>query len=413
LLSGKSLCENWIIKLIQSNAARGSSNTKKVAVAIIVTECELAIEKYCLDLLLTKAQKSVYQLEENEREMLNFGLVKLGEALTFCRDRSNSLLQKTGIISPAIGFAKARNHLVHHQMYHTYFELGHLGKPYDVFQDIISDLPPVATLCAALNQLKNSGLIYLIKPIGLGKNEFPFSYDHYLTALKQEFTKLKNLLEKLTAEKVTAEEMSKDIRVEAQLENRIRNIVGIMVDLIDKNAINLNQGRKCERQKVAVDQFNSDFVMQHNKFALFFRRITEYRNSLCHLDNSLKRPYTSPEELLKFAEQLKLLNEEGYIEKLTTKISSIQDYGNLSLRQIASASSAFQLFQQTTGELGAKRKASSNTSVKPTPEAAEKKLKFKEKEDAQSLVPYSDSSSGEENADQPGVTAATTFFKPG
>lgn len=393
----------------------GFLGTKVAAVNTIVKECELAIEKYNLDQLLRKAKNGVNQLEEFDKEMLTFGLVKLGEALTFCRNEHNELSQHMQIISYAISFANVRNHLVHHQMYHSYFELNKLGDPYSAFRSMITGLPQMSDFNIALNQLKNSGLLKLTKPIKRGANNFPFPYSHYLTALEQEFLKLNNLLKQMESEKITIEAISNNIQFEASLENRIRNILAIMVDLTDEKRFNLNKNNVCASQKNAVSEFNIEFVTSNTDFDLLFNNIREYRNSLCHLDNRRTRPYSDTKNLLEFARQLTLLNDNGYVKDLTSKLSTIQDKSIVSLREFASASSAFLTFKQTTA--GVKRKQSQlNTFDKSTLEEAqnstlinEKRQKLQEDNQGHSLVDYSNSSSGEENAN----TAATTSFKLG
>ena len=115
-----------------------SCNTKFATVADIVGECQKAIEKYHLDSLLAKAKASgIPTLAAQNKESLIAGLIEVGEILTFCRDHRNRRLSRTGIIPFAIQFAKIRNHLVHHQVYHEYFKVSGIdaGEPHQVFQE--------------------------------------------------------------------------------------------------------------------------------------------------------------------------------------------------------------------------------------------------------------------------------------
>jgi len=298
---------------------------KSALVQAILSESKDAINKYKLEDLLAKAKKEGFEkLGEFEIELLTTGLIKLGEALTFCRDRTNQELVLTNIVGYSFEFAKARNHLVHHQLYHTYFyealvSIQRTPEPYKVIQDIINKLPTINLLqkaLIALESLKGT----LNKSIGKGSNNFPFFYSHYITSLEQEFLKLNNILNGVESKEEVINKLSRNVAFEAALENRIRNILAIMVDLSDTGSVNHNKG-DCKKEKEAVRQANLEFIEENPKFAIFFdvNKIKNFRNALCHLlDNALSRPYYNETQMADFLFDLRELGNSKYLVKLKT-----------------------------------------------------------------------------------------------
>lgn len=280
----------------------------------VINECSIAIKEYDLKNLVEKARREGFKhLKEPEKELLCLGLIKLGEALTFCRNRE--ALARTGIVDAAMAYANARNHFVHHQLYHTHLHGGHYTKA----QELIERLPKIEVLEEKLKNLQECGLKKLAKPIRKGENDFPFKYDHYIVCLRAEFEGLKQILSAPNALK----DISSRIELRAMLENRIRNILAIMVDLTEVE-INKNNGDPCGKQKDAAEEIKRSFVEEFPEFVRLILNLKEFRNSLCHLDETLKRPYINTEDMLAFAVQLRKMEELGYVLRLEKQFLSEQ-----------------------------------------------------------------------------------------
>ncbi len=273
-------------------------------VGTVIKECRYALEEYNLINLVEQAKRTSFkEMRKPDKELLCAGLIKLGEALTYCKNAGNDILFKIGIVDIAIKCAKARNHFVHHQLYHT-----HLNKHIEV-QRCIDDVSLISTLEEKLKKLQESGLEKLSKPINKPENDFPFVYDHFVKCLKAEFTELKAILAAPdTLNKINSDKVSR-----ITLENRIRNILAIMVDLTDEGMVNKNKGNFCVEQKKNAIGINKEFVEKFDTFLVLFGKIKEFRNSLCHLDDSLPKPYTNYEKMFEFAKKLLSIEELGYL----------------------------------------------------------------------------------------------------
>jgi hypothetical protein len=292
---------------------RRTANKITAPVADVVKECVNAIQNYNLVTLVQKAQHIGFsQLEVIEKELFSAGIIKLGEALTFCRDQENPYLDN--IITNARICAQARNHFVHHQLYLTYLDDDHAK--YDDAEKCIKNLPLMEELQKQLFSLHGSGIKQdLWKPIGKGGNDFPFKYDHYVVCLRIEFRELKQILSAPDVLK----DISSKVEVRTKLENRIRNILAIMIDLTDKDSINKNNGDPCVVQKDAAEKIKRLFVEEFDDFEELFLNLKEFRNSLCHLDESLKKPYFNTEDMLAFATKLQKMEGLGYVNRLENK----------------------------------------------------------------------------------------------
>ena len=179
-----------ISKLVLKPAAAAARISIEIELGKVVSACFAAIKDYHLHRLVEKAKKEGFQkLDPTEKELFCYGIIKLGEALTFCRNERDNALVRTGIIEFAKLYASARNHFIHHEFYHT-----HLGL-YDVTQDCIKNLPSIEKLEERLIKLQGCGLSKLSKPIKKGENTFPFEYADFVVCLKLEFTALKQILE--------------------------------------------------------------------------------------------------------------------------------------------------------------------------------------------------------------------------
>jgi len=109
-------------------------------------------------------------LDRDKQELLTLGLIKMGEALTFCRDKHSPYVG-TDLRSYASQFAHVRNHLVHWQMYDN-----HRNPPsYSKLTDLITQLPNEADFNTALNCLMADEKGILTKPVGRGSMIFNLS----------------------------------------------------------------------------------------------------------------------------------------------------------------------------------------------------------------------------------------------
>lgn len=270
----------------------------------VVSECFTAIKDYHLHRLVEKAKNEGFQiLNPQEKELFCYGIIKLGEALTFCRNERDNMLVKTGIVEYAKLYANARNHFIHHEFYHT-----HLSR-FDVTQEYIKNLPRIENLEERLIKLKDCGLSKLSKPIRKGENNFPFEYAHFVVCLNLEFAAIKQILEIPDINK----KLDSETALKAGLNNHIRNILAIIVDLTDEDLINQNLNTFCKDQKQKAKKINEDFFEKYPEFLTLFRNIKKFRNSLCHLDESLPKPYLDNEGLLVFVAKLNKIKELGYI----------------------------------------------------------------------------------------------------
>lgn len=280
---------------------------KVVLVKAVVKECMDALREYSVIKLVEQAKITTFrEMKKSDKELLCAGLIKLGEALTFCRDRGNETLRKIGIIDIAINCAKARNQFVHHQLYHSRLDR------YIETQECINRLYAINKLEEQLSKLEQSSLKQLSKPNGKPENDFPFEYSHFVICLKAEVTELKDIL----AISDVNTKITSDTVLRATLENRIRNILAIMIDLTDENRVNKNKGNFCTDQKEAAKEINKIFAGEFPQFFMFFRDLKIYRNSLCHLDDSLRKPYNDFKEMFEFAKKLLDLERLGYVNRL-------------------------------------------------------------------------------------------------
>ena len=267
---------------------------KIISVGKVVKECRDALNEFNLVKLVSQAKViSFKEMKKSEQELLCAGLIKLGEALTFCKDEANETLCKIGIIDIAQSCVKARNHFVHHQLYHM-----RLNMQIEVTK-CINGVSLISTLEEKLMKLQKSGLVILAKPIIKPENNFPFEYAHFVRCLKAEFTELKDIL----AVPDIHNKISSETALRAALENRIRNILAIMVDLTDEARVNMNNSNYCAEQKEVATEINKIFSTQADLAELFIKH-KEYRNSLCHLDATLKKPYTNYGQIIAFANDL-------------------------------------------------------------------------------------------------------------
>ena len=245
-------------------------------------------------------------MDPAEKELFCYGIIKLGEALTFCKNERDNTLAKTGIIEFAKLYVNARNHFIHHEFYHT-----HLGR-YDVTQECIKNLPSIEKLEERVIKLQGCGLSKLYKPIRKGENDFPFEYTHFVVCLNLEFTALKQILEIPDVDK----KLDSEIALKAGINNHIRNILAIMVDLKDVDLMNKNKGNVCVIQKKAVDMINQIFCKEFVDYFALFNNAKEYRNALCHLDEMLQKPYFNIKQMIEFARDLQKMEGLGYVVQL-------------------------------------------------------------------------------------------------
>lgn len=388
-----------------------------VSVSVLIQECRDTIKKYELSDFL-KEKPNFSNLERLEQEKLIMGLIKLGEALTFCRDKNISELQTSGIIPFAINLAKIRNHIVHKQIYFD---------NYSKLQDLVRKIPSNKQIGDALDELENSKLTELSKEILKGGNNFDFEYNHHLLTLKNELSRLNSFL----SQKLTCDMISKNIVLEAYLENRIRNILMIMLDIVDENGANKNKNDDCTLKKEAARVFNENFFK--NDLLIFFQTVKNNRDALCHyLDITLSKPYSDTQQMLEFIEDLRKLLTLNYVDNLEQSIESqlVRKTGASTSKQ--TTSTTFSLFrpsssqnptskkvvgavfrkkeESTTSELGVQEKANVTSTELPYPEPKKQKTEEvaqspeKDYNKVLSLVDY-DSDSDEDGDERKNVNS--------
>lgn len=155
----------------------------------------------------------------------------------------------------------------------------------------------------------------LKKIIQPGGNEFQFGYNHIFECLKKEFTKLNTELEQIK----TVESINDSTRT--SLNNRVRNILTIMIDLLDEKSTNKTLGKDCGHLKEAVKNANMIFRKEHD----FFRDLSESRNSLCHIHDNLTTPYQTDEGLLQFVQQLQKIEGERYLNEVESALLAAEE----------------------------------------------------------------------------------------
>ncbi|HEV2614561.1 MAG TPA: hypothetical protein VGV92_07610 [Gammaproteobacteria bacterium] len=295
-------------------AIEEATTSPPVKVKELVEVCREAIQSLELDRLVTKAKKDGFKLFlDAEKEMLCAGVVKLGEALTFCRDRRNKLLGRAGIIDDAINYAEARNYFIHH---HMYCELLEEDEKYRGFELCISKLTSLENINSKLSLLEETGLDELTKKITKGTNNFQFEYSHFVKCLKNEFA----YLDKYIAVATTENPMTSLTRL--SLDNRIRNILSILSDLLDANQANKNKGAPGLEFKEAMKRINAEFIEKNKNFAVLFSQHKDFRNALSHMDKRLPKPYTNDTQRLEFAKELNALSTIGYLDLLEREFLS-------------------------------------------------------------------------------------------
>ncbi len=269
----------------------------------IVSECRRVIQAYSLERLVKDAKTAdkFTSLSEPDREMFCAGIIKLGEALTFCRDRNQHAVKASGISEIAKQYANLRNYFIHKYMYNQHLPIQ------QELQEGIKSICLIDILSKKLLTMEQSGFSTLSKKIVPGKNSFDFEYNHLIECLKHETSLLQKKIDPVKDEK----DIDEESRI--YLDNRIRNILSIMLDLLDEKMTNKNKGSSCKLEKKAVAEFNAEFIAKNEKFADFFLELRGNRNALSHLDASLTKPYQTDAELIEFAKELNQLLTDGYL----------------------------------------------------------------------------------------------------
>ena len=257
-------------------------------------------------------------LNRDKQELLTLGLIKMGEALTFCRDRSSPYVDRD-LCEYAHKFARVRNHLVHWQMYDS-----HRDPPsYAKLTSLIKNLPSESDFNSALNSLRLYRDKTLSKPIGSGSNDFQFEFSHYLTALESELTLLNENLLGLEDEQLV-EKLKTDKAFLADNENRVRNILVILMDLMNENKCNKNFGTFDARNHDVVEVYNESFFGIDNDLTDLYHTRNDYRNALSHLDPTLEKPYENERDMVKFLRLINTFRQLNYVKQLSEKLEPTQ-----------------------------------------------------------------------------------------
>ena len=331
-------------------------------------------------------------LERDKQELLTLGLIKMGEALTFCRDRFNPYVG-SDLCNYAHQFARVRNHLVHWQLYDS-----HRDPPsYDKLTNLIKDLPSESDFNSALNGLILCRDKTLSKPVGSGSNDFQFEFSHYLTALKGELTLLNENLAGLEDEQVV-EKLKADKAFLANNENRVRNVLVILIDLMNENKCNKNFGTFDARHHNIVEGYNERFFGEDNDLMNLYHARNDHRNSLSHLDPTLEKPYENKREMMEFLRLIGTLHELRYVKQLSEKLESTQE------NQVTATTTTTSRTDNVSVSLTKRSSTNFDTLTE------RKRLKTSTEQPNQSLVDYSDSDSeddedkhSEEDTDKPSL----------
>jgi hypothetical protein len=292
---------------IKPSVTMGSAvKQRSIKVKDILFECRTAIQEFNLEALLKKAKEIKFEnIDEPEKEMLCTGVIKLGEALTFCRDKRVEAIRNSGIAPYAMDYANIRSYFIHHHMYYGFL------KRYEILNRHIEKLGLIQELSKKLDALEKKGIDALSKEIKMGSNAFEFDYSVFFECLKNEFRLLNNELEKITDMK----NLTSTERI--FLNNRVRNILSIMLDLADESDANTNNKDPCKELKKCVAKANSEFKVKNEEFDIFFTQLKTYRNAVCHLDITLTKPYRTDAQLIEFIKtELQGLQQKGYLELL-------------------------------------------------------------------------------------------------
>lgn len=158
---------------------------------------------------------------------------------------------------------------------------------------------------------------------------------------------------------------NESISIKAGLNNHIRNILAIMVDLIDIDLMNRNKGLGCFEQKEAAKKINQGIWEKFDEFSRFFKNIKEYRNSLCHLDVGLQRPYINHVQMIEFSKKLIRLEKIEYVNQFEKGFS--KESKNESIKpdeqKIESKRDAGGLLPPSSGKIEAIKKAKEDTEI--------------------------------------------------
>ena len=236
-------------------------------------------------------------------------MIKLGEALTFCRDQTNKDLCKTGIVQQAIACSKVRNILVPHLIYDNPLIYNYEEKKKELVETLASI--NIEALEVSLDSLRNSKIEELEKPAGTARNNFPFPFYVYIKSLTTELAAVNNYLNSLAA---ASEGSSEQFNFNIALQNHVRNVCMIMLDLIDENHANLNKSLPCRLEKIWVKKFNDMFQKEYPEFIPLFSLLQTTRVNLSHLVHNA--PIIEKEQILEFAQDLNKMRATHYVDKL-------------------------------------------------------------------------------------------------
>lgn len=349
-------------------AAEQSQTSLPLDVSELIKICHKTIQDFELEKLIKKAENNTFKfLDSNEQEMLCAGMVQLGEALTFLRNPNHWAI-KSALLSPyANTYVNLRNYFVHHHMYCEDKE------KFEALEKILATLLPIQDLVKALTILKDTGIESITKEIKTGHNDFNFEFIHFVDCLKNEFMLLDNTMKSI------ANPAQVNTQVQAALDNRIRNILSIMLDLIDQSGNNTNKSNPCKALRASILDTNTKFCQENKEFEALFDQLKSSRNSLCHLDHVSEKPYSNVSEQLGFVVKLQRIRDCGYLNMLESAILSKQKEPS----------------QKTAAE-----SAKASTPVQPTKESSTKKPKLAP--GLSSLLVYTANPEVEENKEPSG-----------